>query len=64
MTRKRLEVVMPRSSPSVPSYRFHKPSGRARVTLEGRDIWLGPYGTSESRQKYDRVVAEWLTAFI
>jgi hypothetical protein len=55
---------MPRSSPSVPSYRFHKPSGRARVTLEGRDIWLGPYGTSESRQKYDRVVAEWLTAFI
>jgi hypothetical protein len=27
-----------------PSYRHHKPSGQAVVTLEGRDIYLGRYG--------------------
>src|SRR5438309_972257 len=43
-----------------PSYRFHKPSGQAVVTLSGKDHYLGRYGSPESRSAYDRAVAEWL----
>jgi integrase len=44
----------------LPSYRRHKPSGLAVVTLAGRDIYLGKYGTPASRAEYDRVLAEYL----
>jgi integrase len=30
------------------------------VTLDARDIYLGRYGTKQSRAEYDRLVAEWL----
>lgn len=43
-----------------PSYRLHRPSRQAVVTLDGRDIYLGPHGSPESRAEYDRLVAEWL----
>jgi hypothetical protein len=33
----------------VPSYRLHKQSGQAIVTLSGRDHLLVPYGTAASR---------------
>lgn len=46
--------------PRTPSYRHHKPSGQAVVTLNGRDVYLGAYDSRESRAEYDRVVAEWL----
>lgn len=45
----------------IPSYRLHRPSGRAVVTLNGRDHYLGPHGTPESRQAYDRLIAQWLS---
>lgn len=45
----------------IPSYRLHKPSGRAVVTLNGKDHYLGAYGSPESSREYQRVVAEWLT---
>jgi hypothetical protein len=41
-----------------PSYRLHKPTGQAVVTLDGRD--LGKYGSVASRAEYDRLIAEWL----
>jgi integrase len=47
-------------TPRTPSYRHHKPSGQAVVTLGGRDIYLGPYGTKASKTAYDRAIAEWL----
>lgn len=47
---------------TLPSYRNHKASGQAIVTLSGRDIYLGPFGTRHSRDEYDRVVCEWLAA--
>jgi integrase len=50
---------MPRS-PSVPSYRVHRPSGQAVVTLDGRDRYLGTYGSPESRSAYERLIATWL----
>jgi integrase len=51
---------MPRLNHRNPSYRKHSPSGQAVVTIAGRDIYLGPYGTKTSKAEYDRVVAEWL----
>lgn len=47
---------------AVPSYRLHKQSGQAIVTLNKRDILLGEFGSRESREKYNRVIAEWLAA--
>jgi integrase len=44
-----------------PSYRHHKPTGQAVVTLNGKDIYLGRYGSPESRAEYDRLIAEWLS---
>ena len=49
---------------SIPTYRHHKQSGQAVVTLtdpSGRrkDVLLGTYGTSESRIEYSRVIGEW-----
>jgi hypothetical protein len=43
----------------VPAYRLHKASGRAIVTLNGRDHYLGFYGTPESRTLYDQLISEW-----
>lgn len=43
-----------------PSYRLHKPTGLAVVTLGSRDIYLGKFGAPESRAEFDRVLAEWL----
>jgi integrase len=54
---------MPRQ-PSVPSYRLHKQSGQAIVTLRDglgnrRDVLLGEYDSPESHAEYARVIAEW-----
>jgi hypothetical protein len=48
----------------VPSYRKHKSSGQAVVTLSGlagrrRDVLLGKFGSKASRVEYGRVIAEW-----
>jgi integrase len=50
--------------PSVPSYRLHKQSGQAVVTLPdelgGRqDVLLGQYDSPDSLAEYARVIAEW-----
>src|SRR5438270_1875015 len=45
-----------------PSYRLHKPSGQAVVTLNGRDRYLGKHGSPESRAEYDRLISEWLVS--
>ncbi len=50
---------MPRLTQPFPKYRHNKATNRAVVTLNGRDVWLGPYGSKESREKYDRIVGEW-----
>lgn len=44
----------------LPSYRLHKASGQAVVTLSGRDVDLGPFGSPESKQLDERRIAEWL----
>jgi len=52
--------MLTRQTPRIPSYRLHKPSGRAVVTLSGKDFYLGPWGTQESKQAYERLISEWL----
>ena len=49
-------------APRVPSYRRHRPSGQAVVTLNGRDSYLGKWNTKASRAEYDRLIGEWLAA--
>jgi integrase len=51
---------MPIGTPRTPSYRLHRPSGQAVVTIDGRDHYLGKHGTPESRGEYDRRIAEWM----
>lgn len=41
-----------------PSYRLHSPSGQAIVTVAGRTIYLGRYGSPESHESYERVLGE------
>ena len=47
-------------SSRIPSYRIHKPSRQAVVTLDGREIYLGRHGTEKSRTEYNRLIAEWI----
>lgn len=51
---------MPRLVHKLPSYRLHKPSGQAVVSLGRKVVYLGPHGSKASRAEYDRVLAEWL----
>lgn len=41
----------------LPGYLLHKPSGHARVRIEGKDHYLGPYGSVESRALYGELIA-------
>jgi len=54
---------MPRPRSVLPVYRFHKSSGQAVVTVptaEGgrRDVYLGVYGSAESKDRYRGLLAE------
>ena len=51
---------MPRQS-KIPVLRHHRPGGQAAVRIDGRDHYLGEHGSPESREKYDRLIALWLT---
>ena len=53
---------MPKLTVSLPSYRHHKPSGRAVVTLNGKDHYLRPRQSEESKEQYNRLIAEWVAA--
>ncbi len=43
-------------------YRRHKASWQAVVTLNGKDHYLGRYNSAASREAYNRIIQEWLTA--
>lgn len=48
---------MPRRAGKVPAYSLHKASGKAVVRLDGKDHYLGPYGSPESHERYERLIA-------
>jgi integrase len=51
---------MPRTKKgSLPSYRLHRPTGQAVVTIDGQDYYLGPFGSARSKKKYNRLTDAW-----
>jgi hypothetical protein len=42
-----------------PAYALHKATGQARVTIDRRDIYLGPHGSPASYDRYNDLIAEW-----
>ena len=42
-----------------PRYRRHRPTGQAVVTIDGRDHYLGRYGSHDSHEKYERLIKAW-----
>src|SRR5690606_38998068 len=46
----------------IPSMTLHKATGQAVVRLAGKDHYLGTFGTDEARERYDRLIAEWLAS--
>ena len=57
---------MNHSAGRTPTLRRHRPSGQAVVTLNGKDVYLGPWPPTlrkpppDVRDAYDRLIAEWL----
>jgi hypothetical protein len=45
---------------SIPKLTQHKASGKAVVRLNGRDHYVGLFGTPEAKSAYDKLIAEWL----
>ena len=46
-------------SPQQPAYLLHKPSGQARVRINGKDYYLGPHGSADSKARYDDLIHKW-----
>jgi integrase len=53
---------MPRLVNKLPSYRRHKATGQAVVSLGGQDIYLGPWKSVASKTEYQRRIREWQAA--
>jgi hypothetical protein len=51
---------MPRTK-GIPSYCLHKPTGQARVRIDGKDHYLGPHGSEESKRQYEQIVRKLIT---
>ncbi len=51
---------MPKLKHKLPSYCRHKGTGQALVRIEGRDRYLGPYGSPRSKARYEAEIARWL----
>jgi len=49
---------MPARKALVPKYCLHKPSRRAYVRIRGKVVYVGRYGTDESKAEYGRLIAE------
>ncbi len=50
---------MPKLSTRPPKYSHHKASGQATVKFNGRVRYLGPYGSQESKTRYQEAIVEW-----
>lgn len=49
---------MPRTKKGAPpTYRFHKGSGQAVVTVDGREVYLGEFGSEKSLRQYGLILA-------
>lgn len=48
---------MPRLRHRVPKYAHHKATNQARIRVNGKTVWLGVFGSAESKARYAEVVA-------
>ncbi len=46
---------------NIPSYRLHKPTSQAIVSLRGKMFYLGQYKSQASWERYNELIAEYLT---
>lgn len=46
----------------IPKYRHFRPKDLAVVRLNGRDYYLGKYGSVQSVERYHRLIAEYLAS--
>ncbi len=44
----------------IPIYRCYKPKNLGLVVIDGKQHYLGPYGSPESVAEYNRLIQEWL----
>ncbi|MFO1006977.1 MAG: tyrosine-type recombinase/integrase [Planctomycetaceae bacterium] len=49
---------MGRKPSSIPAYLLHKPTGQARCRIDGKDHYLGLFGSDESRVRYGQLIAQ------
>ena len=49
---------MARKANVFPSYLLHQKTGKARVRIQGKDYYLGEYGSEESRIAYGQLIAK------
>ncbi|WLD11896.1 tyrosine-type recombinase/integrase [Planctellipticum variicoloris] len=47
---------MPRPKSTVPAYSRHTPSGQACAYINRKRVYLGPYGSPESRERYAAII--------
>ncbi len=50
---------MPVLARRTPTYRLHKARGCAVVTIDGKNHYLGPYGSPQSCSRYEKLIEEW-----
>jgi len=43
-----------------PKYSLHKPTGQARVRINGKSYYLGKYDSPDSHKRYETLIAKWL----
>jgi hypothetical protein len=51
---------MPTTQVRIPKLCKHKATGQAVVRLDGKDHYLGKFGTAAAMAAYERLIAEWL----
>jgi hypothetical protein len=44
----------------IPKASHHKASGQAVVRLNGKDYYLGGYGSAQAKANYERLISRWL----
>lgn len=50
---------MPRLFHRPPKYSHHRGTNQATVSVNGRRVYLGPYGSASSHEKYRAILQEW-----
>lgn len=53
---------MPKWGERIPKPKLHRPSGQARIRVDGKEIYLGRWDSAEARRRYAQFLREWAEA--